>query len=203
MAHAVVIGPMALHRLFTLPNVGSLEKAFGWEESMGRLHGIAVGFCKVVGETCNLTVMIFYSFVWDTIESVVAQAEVGPLMRVDLWTKLPAFHGLLWSMCSRLGAIDAFLKWYLDKLQMTGGLLQAINGFILLSLFFAVRVCYGIYVSFDFFHTLVEVRGTIPAGLALTYGGGNLALNVLNLFWYARIRECPASIEARLIGSPK
>lgn len=29
---------------------------------------------------------------------------------------------------------------------MTGGLLQAINGIILLSLFFAVRVCYGIYM---------------------------------------------------------
>ncbi|KAG8717275.1 hypothetical protein FRC09_014524, partial [Ceratobasidium sp. 395] len=114
MAHAVVIGPMALHRLFILPNVGSFEKAFGWEESMGKLHGIAVG--------------------------------------------------------------------YLDKLQMTGGLLQAINGLILLTLFFAVRVCYGIYISFDFFHTLMEVRGTIPAGLVLTYGGGNLALNLLNLF---------------------
>ncbi|KAG8721113.1 hypothetical protein FRC08_015607 [Ceratobasidium sp. 394] len=70
---------------------------------------------------------------------------------------------------------------------MTGGLLQAINGFILLSLFFAVRVCYGIYVSFDFFHTLVEVRGTIPAGLAIIYGGGNLALNVLNLFWFTKM----------------
>ncbi|KAG8721114.1 hypothetical protein FRC08_015608 [Ceratobasidium sp. 394] len=43
MAHAIVIGPMASHRLFTLPGAGSVEKAFGWEESMGRLHGIAVG----------------------------------------------------------------------------------------------------------------------------------------------------------------
>ncbi|KAG9102898.1 hypothetical protein FRC06_000858 [Ceratobasidium sp. 370] len=70
---------------------------------------------------------------------------------------------------------------------MTGGLLQAINGFILLSLFFAVRVCYGIYMSLDFFHTLMEVRGTIPIGLALTYGGGNLALNALNLFWFTKM----------------
>ncbi|KAG8772770.1 hypothetical protein FRC12_002900 [Ceratobasidium sp. 428] len=70
---------------------------------------------------------------------------------------------------------------------MTGGLLQAINGLILLTLFFAVRVCYGIYISFDFFHTLMEVRGTIPAGLALTYGGGNLALNLLNLFWFTKM----------------
>lgn len=43
MAHALVIGPMAAHRLLVLPDVGSVEKAFGWHESMGRLHGIAVG----------------------------------------------------------------------------------------------------------------------------------------------------------------
>lgn len=43
MVHAVVIGPMAAHRLLVLPDVGSVEKAFGWHESMGRLHGIAVG----------------------------------------------------------------------------------------------------------------------------------------------------------------
>ncbi|KDN48957.1 hypothetical protein RSAG8_02310, partial [Rhizoctonia solani AG-8 WAC10335] len=43
MAHAVVIGPMAAHRLLTLPDAGSFEKAFGWNESMGLLHGIAVG----------------------------------------------------------------------------------------------------------------------------------------------------------------
>ncbi|KAG8747177.1 hypothetical protein FRC11_012465, partial [Ceratobasidium sp. 423] len=43
MAHAMVVGPMAAHRLLTLPDVGSFEKAFGWNESMGLLHGIAVG----------------------------------------------------------------------------------------------------------------------------------------------------------------
>jgi hypothetical protein len=90
---------------------------------------------------------------------------------------------------------------YLDKLQMTGGSIQAINGFILLGLFFAVRVCYGLYMvrsfsnpgsnslmslgkSFDFFQTLLAVHGSIPIGLTLTYGLGNIALNILNLFWY-------------------
>ncbi|QRW27652.1 TLC domain protein [Rhizoctonia solani] len=43
MAHAMVIGPMAAHRLWTLPEAESFEKAFGWNESMGLLHGIAVG----------------------------------------------------------------------------------------------------------------------------------------------------------------
>ncbi|GAB1517922.1 hypothetical protein RhiTH_000978 [Rhizoctonia solani] len=59
MAHAMVIGPMAAHRLWTLPEAESFEKAFGWNESMGLLHGIAVGF------------------IWDTIESVLAQVEIG------------------------------------------------------------------------------------------------------------------------------
>ncbi|QRV85859.1 TLC domain protein [Ceratobasidium sp. AG-Ba] len=190
MAHAMVIGPMALHRLFVLPKVESLEKAFGWEESMGRLHGIAVGF------------------VWDTIESILAQVEIGfvihglscALIFGLSYRPFMAFYGpsaLVWELSTPF--LNAFKlnylhwlccpgnKWYLDKLQMTGGLLQAINGFILLGLFFAVRVCYGIYMSLDFFHTLLEVRNTIPVSLALTYGGGNLALNMLNLFWFTKM----------------
>lgn len=43
MVHALVIGPMAAYRLLTLPEVDTLEKAFGWDEGMGFLHGIAVG----------------------------------------------------------------------------------------------------------------------------------------------------------------
>lgn len=43
MVHAMIIGPMAAHRIFTLPEVSHTEKAFGWNENMGRLHGIAVG----------------------------------------------------------------------------------------------------------------------------------------------------------------
>lgn len=177
MAHAVIIGPMALHRLFILPTVSRAEKAFGWEESMGRLHGIAVGY-----------------FVWDTIESILAQVEVGfvihglscALIFGLSYRPFMAFYGpsaLVWELSTPFLNIH----WYLDKLQMTGGLLQAINGFILLGLFFAVRVCYGIYMSLDFFRTLLEVRGKIPVGLTLTYGGGNLALNVLNLFWFTKM----------------
>ncbi|CUA68121.1 hypothetical protein RSOLAG22IIIB_03360 [Rhizoctonia solani] len=70
---------------------------------------------------------------------------------------------------------------------MTGGLLQAVNGIILLAVFFAVRVCYGLYMSFDFFQTLLAVRGSIPIGIVLTYGLGNIALNVLNLFWFTKM----------------
>ncbi|KAH7341079.1 DUF887-domain-containing protein [Rhizoctonia solani] len=170
MAHAMVVGPMAAHRLLTLPNVGNFEKAFGWNESMGLLHGIAVGF------------------VWDTIESVLAQVEVGFIVHGLACTLIfglsyrpfMAFYGpsaLAWELSTP----------YLDKLHMTGGLLQAVNGFILLGLFFSVRVCYGLYMSFDFFQTLLAVRGSIPIGLALTYGLGNLALNVLNIFWFTKM----------------
>ncbi|CAE6420717.1 unnamed protein product [Rhizoctonia solani] len=216
MAHAIVIGPMAAHRLLTLPEVGSSEKAFGWNESMGLLHGIAVGF------------------VWDTIESVLAQVEIGFIIHGLACTLIfglsyrpfMAFYGpsaLVWEISTpflnskiqrsflgrKLSHIFPRLcfsslvclllnkqakccdhsYWirYLDKLQMTGGPLQAINGFILLGLFFTVRVCYGLYMSFDFFQTLLAVHGSIPIGLTLTYGLGNIALNVLNLFWFTKM----------------
>ncbi|KAF8609921.1 DUF887-domain-containing protein [Ceratobasidium sp. AG-I] len=176
MAHAVVIGPMAAHRLLVLPDVGSAEKAFGWHESMGRLHGIAVGF------------------VWDTIESVLAQVDVGFIIHGLAcavifgmsYRPFMAYYGpcaLVWELST------PFLnsKVYLDKLHMTGGRLQAINGVVLLSVFFAVRVCYGIYISFDFFHTLLDVWETIPTALALTYALGNVTLNILNLFWFTKM----------------
>ncbi|CAE6436356.1 unnamed protein product [Rhizoctonia solani] len=183
MAHAVVIGPMAAHRLLTVSDVGSFEKAFGWNENMGLLHGIAVGF------------------VWDTIESILAQAEVGFIIHGLACTLIfglsyrpfMAFYGpsaLVWELSTPFlnSKIQIGIDFgYLDKLQMTGGLLQAVNGIILLAVFFAVRVCYGLYMSFDFFQTLLAVRGSIPIGILLTYGLGNIALNVLNLFWFTKM----------------
>lgn len=177
MVHAMVVGPIAAHRLLTLPNVENFEKAFGWNESMGLLHGIAVGY-----------------FVWDTIESILAQVEVGFIIHGLACTLIfglsyrpfMAFYGpsaLVWEISTPFLNIH----WYLDKLQMTGGRLQAINGFILLGLFFAVRVCYGLYMSFEFFQTLFAVHGSIPIELALTYGLGNLALNLLNMFWFTKM----------------
>ncbi|KAJ1309563.1 hypothetical protein OPQ81_006336 [Rhizoctonia solani] len=176
MAHAMIVGPMAAHRLLTLPDVGSFEKAFGWNESMGLLHGIAVGY-----------------FVWDTIESVLAQVEVGFIIHGLACTLIfglsyrpfMAFYGpsaLAWELSTPFLNIH----WY-DPLVMTGTVLQAVNGFILLGLFFAVRVCYGLYMSFDFFQTLFAVHESIPIGLTLTYGLGNIALNILNLFWFTKM----------------
>jgi len=37
--------------------------------------------------------------------------------------------------------------------------------------------------SYDFFHTLYDVREQIPLGYVLVYGIGNIALQALNWIW--------------------
>ncbi|ELU44997.1 TLC domain-containing protein [Rhizoctonia solani AG-1 IA] len=198
MAHAMVIGPMAAHRLWTLPEAESFEKAFGWNESMGLLHGIAVGLVIIRGPDVFLGLACTLIF---------GLSYVGHSTGIPIGSKLIwVLSGHSWLSTARPLSSGKFqprssIFMYLDKLQMTGGLVQAINGFILLGLFFIVRVCYGLYMvylfpdpwssllmsfpqSFEFFQTLLAVHGSIPIGLTLTYGFGNIALNVLNLFWY-------------------
>lgn len=177
MVHAMIIGPMATYKILTMPEASHIEKAFGWNESVGRLHAIAVGY-----------------FIWDTIESVLARAEIGfvihglacGLIFCLTYSPFMGLYGpsaLIWELSTPFLNIH----WYLDKLQMTGGRLQAINGFILLVMFFVVRICYGFYMSSHFFRTLFAVWDMLPFGLALTYVIGNLVLNMLNVFWFTKM----------------
>lgn len=99
------------------------------------------------------------------------------------------------------------VHWCLDKLGKTGSTLQYINGIILLSTFFGVRICYGWYMvrlvvnrlnestlisvytdlqSYGFMHTLWEVKDQVPKVFTYTLFAGNIILNSLNLFWYVR-----------------
>ncbi|KAF8590080.1 DUF887-domain-containing protein [Ramaria rubella] len=170
MAHALTVIPLALSCL-NLPEL-ERDRAFGFDPHAGRLYAIACGF------------------IWDTLDSIIHFNSIGFVAHGALCLMVYAlafrpflgYYGarfLLWELSTPFLNIH----WFLDKTNRTGGLLQLINGIMLLATFFLVRICYGGWMSLRFFYTLKEVKGEIPTVVAAAYGLGNLVLQALNWFW--------------------
>jgi len=88
--------------------------------------------------------------------------------------------------------------WFMDKLQMTGSLLQLINGLCLLAVFFGCRLVFGTYSSYrvacDIYSAWANppedmiIQGQqIPTWLAITYALSNFTLNCLNFYWFSKM----------------
>lgn len=88
--------------------------------------------------------------------------------------------------------------WFMDKLEMTGSLLQLINGICLLVVFFSCRLIYGTYSSFhvnyDIYQAwkappsdIVAQGRDVPVWLALSYVTSNLILHFLNFYWFGKM----------------
>ncbi|KAF3934247.1 hypothetical protein ABW19_dt0201364 [Dactylella cylindrospora] len=88
--------------------------------------------------------------------------------------------------------------WFMDKLEMTGSLLQLINGICLLVVFFSCRLVYGTYSSFrvgsDIYHAwrappsdIIAQGREVPTWLALSYVTSNLILHFLNFYWFGKM----------------
>jgi len=108
------------------------------------------------------------------------ESDFGQLQRPFLYFYCPVF--LLYELSSPFLNIH----WFCDKLDLTGSIYQAINGALLTSTFFACRICWGQYSSYQVFHdiylalsaghsqppTLVsdaEVRNSRSGDLSLAY----------------------------------
>ena len=72
---------------------------------------------------------------------------------------------------------------FLDKTGYTGSRAQWVNGVILLSAFFSVRIVYGWYLTIDFMRSLYAARAQLPFIYLIAFPAGNLALNTLNAIW--------------------
>lgn len=72
---------------------------------------------------------------------------------------------------------------FLDKTGYTGSSAQWVNGVVLLSTFFSVRIIYGWYLTLDFMHSLYAARGQLPTFYLVAFALGNLTLNALNATW--------------------
>ncbi|KAJ7775139.1 TLC domain-containing protein [Mycena metata] len=173
--HAIIILPLAL-RCLALPELDA-DRAFGWHERSGTVQAVACGY-----------------FLWDTIESLVNFEDIGFVLHglACLAIYLLSFQPFLAYYASRCLLWEAstfFLNihWALDKMNRTGGTFQLVNGVFLLLTFFSVRLVYGGITSYQFFQTLYNGRQEIaPVALAIT-GVGNILLQSLNWFWFAKM----------------
>ncbi|KIY65278.1 DUF887-domain-containing protein [Cylindrobasidium torrendii FP15055 ss-10] len=178
MAHCIVVLPLAVGALY-IPELAQ-DKAFGWsDEKIGVVTAISCGY-----------------FLWDTLDAIINFTDIGfvfhgiacLLIYVGSYKPFLAYYAarcLLWE------ASTFFLNihWYefLDKTNRTGSSLQLFNGLCLLLTFFVVRIVYGGLYSPSFAHTILHARGDIPAPYLLIYGGGNILLNGLNIFWFFKM----------------
>jgi hypothetical protein len=111
------------------------------------------------------------------------------------------------------------IHWFCDKLNMTGGTVQLVNGIFLLATFFLCRLAWGSYASLSVFrdclralrfnqaglNTITPVispnnvmvyagdRDT-PAWILISYALSNVTLNLLNWYW---IKQMIATIRKR------
>jgi len=177
MIHAIIVVPLAFKYL-TLPGLSEpRERAFGWEERIGSLHGIACGY-----------------FLWDIVDAVLHFESVGFVLHGIAclavfglsYRPFLAYYGprfLLWELSTPF----LNLNWFFERSYLKGTKVQLINGLALLASFFSARLLYGTYMSYNFYTTIIYNRDDIPTPLFWTYTFGNLLLNGLNWFWFSKM----------------
>ncbi|KAI5474343.1 TRAM/LAG1/CLN8-like domain-containing protein [Pseudohyphozyma bogoriensis] len=95
----------------------------------------------------------------------------------------PLLNGLAGSfLIWELSTIFLHPHWYLDKLNLTGSLLQLINGVFLLSSFFGARVAYGLLNTYRLWKVVEDPR--LDPSMKWGFRAANIALMALNLSWF-------------------
>ncbi|KAG4305592.1 hypothetical protein PORY_001148 [Pneumocystis oryctolagi] len=121
------------------------DRLFGYSAYRGDIHSLACGY-----------------FLWDTIISFRYISLFGiafylhglAALSVFLFSYKPflMYYGTSF-LAFEFSTPFLNMHWFFDKLQMTGGLYQLINGIILLIVFFFVRIVWGLYAAFNVFCT--------------------------------------------------
>jgi len=170
--HVILVVPLA----FSCVGFENLakDKAFGWDDRVGLLQGIACGY-----------------FLWDSLDAIINFTDIGfvihgvSCLALYLLGYMPflAYFGvrcLLWETST----FFLNIHWFMDKTGRTGSTLQLINGVVLLVVFFFVRMMWGLRMSYQFCYTVLEVYDQLPIAYLVVYGIGNVVLQVLNWFWF-------------------
>ncbi|KAI0341629.1 DUF887-domain-containing protein [Trametopsis cervina] len=171
LVHALIIIVLASRALF-LPALLA-DPIHGWDDAAELANAIAAGY-----------------FVWDTIDAIVNFTDLGFVLHglactiVYTLTFRPILEYfscrfLFWEMSTPFLNIH----WFLDKTGYTGGTFQLINGILLLSTFFFVRIVYGWYTSIKFWRIMFTSSSQIPTASWVIFLLGHAVLMTLNLIW--------------------
>lgn len=83
---------------------------------------------------------------------------------------------------------------------MTGGILQVVNGALLLLTFFLVRGLWGWNMAYQVFSNLWRNRDHVSWILSSIYLFSNMSLNLLNIYWFTKMIQ---ALKKRLAPSAK
>ncbi|KAF7338063.1 TLC domain-containing protein [Mycena venus] len=176
--HAIVILPLAVQCLW-LPELDA-DRVFGWHDRSGTVQAVAAAY-----------------FLWDLMDAVWNFEDVGFVLHglacfAIYFLSFQPFLAYYASRCLMWEASTFFLNihWALDKMNLTGGALQLVNGVCLILTFFSVRLMYGGYTttqSYQFFQTLYERRDDISTTALVLISVGNVLLQGLNWFWLGKM----------------
>ncbi|KAK1216381.1 hypothetical protein PQX77_020995 [Marasmius sp. AFHP31] len=173
--HASIVVPLALSYL----RVEALNKdrLYGWDETgaVGTLQAISVGY-----------------FAWDLGNELIFFDDMGFVVHgaaclaiyVCGFTPFLSYFAircLLWETST----FFLNIHWFLDKTKQTGSSLQLVNGIFLLASFFFVRLCHGMYTSYQFWHAIQGAQ--LSYSFYLIFCAGNVALNGLNVMWFGKM----------------
>ncbi|GJF00569.1 TLC domain-containing protein [Phanerochaete sordida] len=177
LVHAVAIIALAL-RAFNQPALAA-DKVFGWHETAEVANSVALGY-----------------FIWDTIDAIVNFTDLGFVLHglacvvtysLTFTPYLQYFscRFLLWELSTPFLNIH----WFLDKTGRTGSTLQLVNGILLLSTFFFVRIVYGWYISVTFWRVMFAraTRDAMPRPVWAVFLLGHATLTLLNLLWLSKM----------------
>ncbi|KAI0658851.1 DUF887-domain-containing protein [Cubamyces menziesii] len=173
--HVFIVLPLALACFGS--DTLKADKLWGWDERVGRTVAVACGY-----------------FLWDTLDAIFNFDDLGFLIHgVSCFTLyMMTFRPFLGYYAPRfltweLSTIFLNIHRFLDKTGHTGSSAQWLNGVVLLSTFFSVRIVYGWYLTLDFMRSLYAARAELPTAYLLAFALGNLTLNGLNLTWFYKM----------------
>ncbi|RPD67956.1 DUF887-domain-containing protein [Lentinus tigrinus ALCF2SS1-7] len=153
------------------------DKLWGWDDRVGTTVAVACGY-----------------FLWDTLDAAINFDDLGFLIHgASCFTLyMMTFRPFLGYFAPRfltweLSTIFLNIHRFLDKTGYTGSKAQWVNGVILLSTFFSVRIVYGWYLTFNFMKALYGARNELSVVYLLCFALGNLTLNSLNIIWFYKM----------------
>ncbi|KAJ3390221.1 hypothetical protein HDU84_007791 [Entophlyctis sp. JEL0112] len=184
------------------------DKLWGYSKYGGDVNAVVLGtpiFFKVYRQT----IVSSGYFLWDIYISL-QLGDIGFIIHgvaactVFLLCYKPfvMYYGAVFIMWE-LSTPFLNVHWMCDKLGMTGGTLQLVNGVLLLIVFFGSRLVFGMYKSFEFLSefplpsrkdlsewcfspsALMRARyEEIPVYMIVLYLAMNTVLNTLNVYWF-------------------
>ncbi|KAI8381501.1 TLC domain-containing protein [Radiomyces spectabilis] len=154
----------------------SRDRVFGYQAWAADIYSVSCGY-----------------FIWDTIIALYFYKYQGITMVFHGIASLSVFvlsfrpfvnyYGAIFLMYE-LSTIFLNINWFIDKLGWTGGKVQLINGFFLITTFFGARIVFGFYMSTRMWSDIFAVKELVPWRYWIVYGSANFVTLCLNMYWF-------------------